>query len=291
MEYISEELKEDFDRWSVIIGDDPYAGKWIVGIYDVLRAHYLIVDYFSTEYGEGVGGVGPRDLNLLHSALSRQFTGYENNKKWNSEFEICATLFFGIIKDHPFHDANKRTALLTLLYHLRKVGWTPDSKQKEFEILALRVASNNLDSYPKYSRIRAHHDREIYFISEFLRRHTRKLDKNNYIITYQDLDTILKRFNFGLENPDGNKIEIAQYIEETKGFFKQEKVKSRKRVGVIDFPGWKRQINVDDIKRVRNMTGLTPENGVDSKTFFHGSEPFSALIWQYQNLLMRLSDK
>lgn len=291
MEHISSELKDDFSRWGIIIGDEPYYGKWMVGIKDVLRAHYLIIDYFSTEYGEGVGGVGPRSINLLHSALSRQFTGYENNNKWNSEFEICATLFYGIIKDHPFHDANKRTALLTLLYHLRKVGWTPDSKQKEFEVLAISIASNNLDVYPKYSKVKCKHDQDIYFIAEFLRRHTRKLDKNNYIITYQDLDTILQRYNFGLENPDGNKIEVVQYTEEARGFIKQEKIKLRRRIGVINFPGWKRQINVEDLKRVRKMTGLTTENGIDSKAFFRGSEPFSALIWQYQNLLIRLSDK
>jgi death-on-curing protein len=35
---------------------------------DVLRAHFLLADFFYSE-GSGMGGLGPRDMGLLQSAV------------------------------------------------------------------------------------------------------------------------------------------------------------------------------------------------------------------------------
>jgi hypothetical protein len=35
----------------------------------------------------GIGGVGPRDLNLLHSAIYRQFISYGGKEKWLGPYE------------------------------------------------------------------------------------------------------------------------------------------------------------------------------------------------------------
>lgn len=291
VEHIIKELYDDYQRWIEKIEEDPYSGKGKVGIKDVLRAHYLIVDYFAREHGEGIGGVGPKDINLLHSALSRQTTGYSGLRKWNSDFDICATLFYGLIKNHPFHDANKRTAFLTLLYHLRLINRTPDAKQKDFETLAVRIASNKLEEYKYSSRYKNLPDWEVCLISQFLRKNTRSINKNEYLITYRDLNTILQRFSFGMVNPNNNHIEIVRFQEETVGLIRRDKIIVQKRIMVIGFPGWSRQVGIEDLKKVRKLTGLNPDNGVDSEVFFRGAEPFNALIWQFQGPLKRLADK
>lgn len=58
----------------------------------------------------GSGGV--RDIALLESALSRPLN------KWNYENaelpELAAAYAFGIARNHPFVDGNKRTSLLAL---------------------------------------------------------------------------------------------------------------------------------------------------------------------------------
>ena len=132
MEILAEPIRREYERWGRMVGlEDPYASPSTLGILDVLRAHFLIADFFY-EIGVGLGGVGPRDLNLLHSAVSRQFTEFGSAKKWTNGFETCATLFYGLIKDHPFHDANKRTAFLSALYHLHKMGRCPTVSQDEF---------------------------------------------------------------------------------------------------------------------------------------------------------------
>ena len=124
-EYRNADIEAEYKRWSNLIGPaDPYLGRTTIGIHEVLRAHFLLLDFFS-QIGEGVGGIGPRDIHLLHSALSRQFVQFGGESKWTQRIEVCATLLFGLIKNHPFHDANKRTAFLTSILHLQKVGRTP----------------------------------------------------------------------------------------------------------------------------------------------------------------------
>lgn len=73
----NQSVKNEFNRWSEHFGeDDPYTANGNIGIRDVLRAHFLITDYFFAE-GYGIGGIGPREPNLLHSAVYRQFTGFD----------------------------------------------------------------------------------------------------------------------------------------------------------------------------------------------------------------------
>ena len=116
MTVFTPEIESEFERWMVLVEEDPYASPTTIGIYDVLKAHFLIIDYFITERdGEGVGGIGPKDIDRLHSAVYRQFVEFDGHQKWPDPLQKCATLIFGIVKDHPFHDANKRTAFLVAL--------------------------------------------------------------------------------------------------------------------------------------------------------------------------------
>ena len=49
---------------------------------DVLRAHFMIANHFYLE-GEGIGGIGPKDINALESTVCRQISGYGGRSKWN----------------------------------------------------------------------------------------------------------------------------------------------------------------------------------------------------------------
>ena len=297
MEQIQAELREDFERWKVQIGEDIYVGPNTVGILDVLRAHYLVIDFFATEYGEGVGGIGPKSLTMLHSTLSRQFSGYEHVMKWADNYHLCATLFWGLIKNHPFHDVNKRTALLTLFYHLIKVGRYPCSPpnlstSREYERLAISIASNNLSAaYPRFRKLSREDDGDIHFVADFLRRNTRKLDKADYRITYHQLDAILRKHGYALVNPDRNQIELSRFQEEPVGLLGSKTRKVWKRVTSIGFPGWNRQVNVETVKKVRKLAYLTVEDGTDSDAFYHESDSLPALIPEFEGLLKRLSDR
>jgi prophage maintenance system killer protein len=296
MELISKELREDFERWKNQIGTDEYVSRQTIGILDVLRAHYLIIDFFFSEYGEGVGGVGPKSLTLLHSTMGRQFSGYGKTIKWRTDLEVCASLFWGLVKNHAFHDANKRTALLSLFYHLTKIKRYPNSSHKDYEDLAIRIASNALPEYLGYSKFQGKPDPDVFFIAEFLKRNTRVLDKTDYKITYRQLDTILRKnkfgkYKYGLSNPDRNQINLVRIQYEPVSLLNRKMVEKEKKIGSIGFPGWSRQVSADVIKFVRKQTNLTAEDGIDSEKFFHEIDSLPALISQFQELLKRLANK
>ncbi|MFM9860228.1 Fic family protein [Pseudoxanthobacter sp. M-2] len=82
---------------------------------DVIDAHYLICDHF-LNLGEGIAGFGPRDFNLLSSAVGRQLASAGGEFVYEDLWEVASSLIFGLINDHPFHDANKRTAFLSSVF-------------------------------------------------------------------------------------------------------------------------------------------------------------------------------
>ena|SRR5437868_7688266 len=122
--FSNKNVAAEFDRWCGLIGQETTFGRFSLSALEVLRAHFLLADYFQTKK-EGIAGVGPRSLHLFHSAVSRQWAGFGGRLKWESLTDVTATLFFGIVRNHCFIDANKRTALLAALYQLRTHGRIP----------------------------------------------------------------------------------------------------------------------------------------------------------------------
>jgi death-on-curing family protein len=161
-------LEKEFARWLEEIGDEQRPHSLAITAREVLKAHFLLADYFR-EMGEGIGGVGPKSLHLLQSAVSRQSVSFGGHEKWQDLFSIAATLFFGLVKNHAFHDANKRTALLVALYHLQCHGRLVHVPQREFEDLAVRVAESELAKYPAFRDYKGKDDPEVQFIARFFR--------------------------------------------------------------------------------------------------------------------------
>ena len=287
-------IAEEYDRWSQLIGtDEPYAGEKTVGIHDVLRAHFLVLDHFMQDPNlEGIGGIGPRSVDILHSSLSRQTTGFAGIDKWKTHYQIIATLFYGLIKGHPFHDANKRTAFLSLLLHLRKFKLVPTSSQRELEKLAVGVAENGLSKYPRYEKeTRGCPDPEVEFLAFYLRKNSRKLDKQYYAVTYHQLKAILNEKGFDLVNPRNNGIDIVRIEERRKYLIAGSTVRKHQRLGQVGFPSWGTKVGKGAIRTVRRVTGLTPEKGCDSQAFFKNADPMPVLISDYREPLRRLADR
>lgn len=269
---------------------DPFASHCI-GLFDVLRAHYLVCDYFSNS-GEGLFQAGPRDLGILESAVSRQQSVHFNSVKWHNEVEKISSLFFWLVKDHPFHDANKRTAFLILLYALHKENYTPTATEIELENFVVHIASNDYKKKAKFKNLCENHgesDAAVYYISDFINDNFRKVDKRRYIVTYRELNQILLRFGYELTNQDKNYIDVVRRKERRKwlGLGPVEVV--NQKVKQIGFPGWTREVRKNIVDEVRSATGLTFKDGFDSAAFFQGADPAAALISRYQSALERLA--
>ena len=279
-------VRAEHDRWRKTIGfADPYLERATIGIHEVLQAHFLLAEYFASR-GEGIGGLGPKDINLLHSALSRQFVQFGGKPKWSNGIDICATLMYGLIKNHPFHDANKRTAFLTSILHLQKVGRTPTITDKEYEDFTVAISDNSLSSYDFFERFDGPSpDREIAVIAHFLRRGTRGIDLKSKLITYNSLDALLRRRGLGLDNPNGNRIDLIRYVDSDG----ETPLTAAKRIAHIGFHGWSREVSEKDISIVREASKLDARHGYDSQSFYNGLDDPLTLIRKYREPLERLA--
>lgn len=287
------EIEAEYQRiLKTFENQDESLGEFSLSISDVLKAHFLIANHFYLE-GEGLGGIGPREVGLLSSAISRQWVSIGVRAKWIDRFDVCATLLFGLIKNHPFHDANKRTAFLSVLYQLYRSGWCPAAGEKEFEDLTVEIANNDLGKYSRYKELvkSVDPDPEVKYISYFLRKNTRQVDKVNYAITFRELKAILHRYGYELENPNKNHIDVIRVTKHRPFLRIGPEKQVRTRICRIGFPCWTKQVSKGDIKAVREAAGLTQEKGVDSASFFNGVDPLQSLIASYHAPLMRLANR
>lgn len=90
---------------------------------EVLHIHERVCGDFASS-ADPVDTPGPRDSGLLDSAIARQLTGTADYLKYSTVWSNAATLTFGLCCNHPFHNGNKRTALVCMIAHLEKNGHT-----------------------------------------------------------------------------------------------------------------------------------------------------------------------
>lgn len=262
---------------------------------DVLRAHFMIADFFAKE-GEGIGGFGPKDIHMLVSAIGRQHVSFGGQEKWTSVHEKAATLLFGMVMNHPFHDANKRTAFLSTVHYLYVHGFGVIVTEKEFEDITVLVADHGLDKFRRFKTLKKDGvgDPEVRFLAHYLKKSTRKIDKKQYLVTYRELEKILRRYDVLLENPKNNSIDVMRWEDVTvkKGFFgKSRTTKEIRKVCSLGFPGWSKQVGKGRIAHIRKELGLTSEAGVDSQSFFYEVDDLSGLLAKYEGALRRLATR
>ncbi len=101
----------------------------------LIAVHHKVL----AEHG-GVDGV--RDQNLLESALARrrQQLAYGDP----DTFALAAAYAFGIAKNHPFIDGNKRTAFMAAFIFLSRNGYVPRMSEGETVIIVNQIASGEI---------------------------------------------------------------------------------------------------------------------------------------------------
>ena len=105
---------------------------------EVLALHASIVDLPLPQAQMNV-----RDHNLLGSALARpqNAAAYEGADLSRQ----AATLLWGLIKNHPLHDGNKRTAYVAMQTFLRANGVSVSADPNNTYEIVMAVARGELD--------------------------------------------------------------------------------------------------------------------------------------------------
>lgn len=114
----------------------------------VLRAAH---DEQLAEHG---GGAGTRDEGLLESALARgrNLAAYGDP----DVAQLAAAYGFGVARNHPFVDGNKRTALVAIELFLLLNGWELHASDADCVMQILALAAGELDEDSLAAWIRAH---------------------------------------------------------------------------------------------------------------------------------------
>lgn len=94
---------------------------------------------------EQTGGIpGLRDDDMLESALAAPFQYYGDTQAYPSIRKKAARLAYGLIKNHPMADGNKRLGAHAMLVLLALNGIELHYTQKEFSDLILWLAAGGL---------------------------------------------------------------------------------------------------------------------------------------------------
>ena len=108
-------------------------------------------DRLLAEFG---GGAGVRDEGLLESALARP----ENLRAYEkpSLVELAASYTFGLVKNHPFVDGNKRIGFAVGVVFLEINGRRFSAGEADAVVQTLALAAGAIDEKAYASWVKAH---------------------------------------------------------------------------------------------------------------------------------------
>jgi death on curing protein len=103
----------------------------------------LILAIHEEQLAQHGGGVGIRDEGLIDSALGRP----QNLAAYNPSADLCdlaASYAYGIAKNHPFIDGNKRTAYVAMELFLIEHGMVLTAEDGDAVLTFLALAAGEI---------------------------------------------------------------------------------------------------------------------------------------------------
>jgi death-on-curing protein len=92
---------------------------WLPTVRALEEAHFGVVKMFENQ-DDPVSPAGVKSPDMLESACMRPHTGAGDYEKYTTVFSKAGALFHSLTKNHPFHNGNKRTAVVALLTVLHR---------------------------------------------------------------------------------------------------------------------------------------------------------------------------
>lgn len=247
---------------------------------------------------------GVKNEGMLESAVERQNTGFGEFNKYPDYYSNCATLVYGIIKNHSFHNGNKRAGLLALIKHLYVNGYVlnPQLNSDEIYEFLIAIADSKIKDFHKkyrkiYSFIRSKAEKKndenweldtvIRYIGFWIKKNSKpKQTTLKGEMKISDLKKILA--NKGIElDLNGSNLEV--YIKKQHkflGFKLSTTIVNKKKYSIGNN---RSSIGKGTLTALRRDFKLTKADGVDN-TFFYNEDSFLDFeIKTFKKLIYRLS--
>lgn len=110
----------------------------MISLQEVLKIHEILIERFG-------GTKGVRDLELLKSSLNRPLQTFDKKDLYPSTTEKAAALLESIVKNHPFHDGNKRIGYTLCRLILLENGIEVKATENEKYDFIIQIAQNKID--------------------------------------------------------------------------------------------------------------------------------------------------
>lgn len=107
---------------------------------------------------ESGGCDGVRDDGLLDSAISAPFQTFSEQDLYPTVLEKAVRLGFGLIRNHPFLDGNKRIGTHAMLVFLDLNNVTLSYRDEDLIAVILSVASGDMGATELLEWVQAHID-------------------------------------------------------------------------------------------------------------------------------------
>jgi death-on-curing protein len=233
---------------------------------DVIAIHDRLVG----DFGAARDPIGPglRSRDLLESALGRQDTGFQGERKYWSLADRVASTFYGIAMNHAFFDGNKRTALVAMLCMLDAQNHWLEIDEKELFDFTVKMVEHKL--VPGARDV----DAEVTAVSQWIAAHSRKVDRRSYPLTQRRLAQILTSYGVKRENAKNANAII----------FRKGRLTSH-----VHYDGEGVELTKDNVRSIRRDLHLDEEHGVDSTMFFSREDVVDDFITRYRATLRALS--
>jgi len=119
---------------------------WLPDAQAVEEIHFSLARLFESE-NDPISPVGIKSQQMLESACERPNTGIGDHYKYKTLEAKLAALFHSLTKNHPFHNGNKRTALVSVLTALHRNDRRLKSEVTDDDIYDFVVAVT-ADNFP-----------------------------------------------------------------------------------------------------------------------------------------------
>lgn len=286
----------------------------------VRHLHELLTENASIIGADAVEPRGVKDENALERAVARQLSGAGNWLKYDNVFLNCATLIYGINKNHVFHNGNKRTSFLAMIKHLYVNGHVlrPNVRHSDIYSLILAIADKEgaiYDYAKKYSvaiqvkgtnegnkmrksifniigknKRKWSSDDEVKYISMWLNLNSvSKQTHPKFTIKLSELKKILNAKGIIVEQINNGKIKLYQQ-EERKGFLGL----STRIVNVHEKIYTLGNNKLSEVKKeivdlIRQDFNLKISDGFDNVTFYDDESFIDEQMATYKGIIYRLS--
>lgn len=256
-----------------------------LSVEEVLGIHRALAEDFArTE--DPVDPPGVRDEGLLGSAVFRPQTSMGDELKYPTVETAAAALLHSLILNHPFHNGNKRSALVSMLVFLDENGLMPTCHEDELFRLVLLVAQHRIADQRRKDLA----DREVLAIADWLCKRVRVVEGGDHPLQWRKLRRILVAYGCEFTNPGrgGNRINISRRIEVRRGILGLKKVEELRTQVFYGDEGREAQQNT--VKKIREDLHLDDVHGVDSYAFYNQVPTLASdFISEYRKTLSRLA--